>query len=80
MPSVLEYHHSPMEMETMTEGIAVGAALVSYTALTADGCDCMGVCDWTHSAMLCASWDWTVSTWWWHRKTTILVPRKTTEF
>lgn len=40
-----------MEMEAMTEGIAVGAALVSYTALSADGCDCIGVCDWTHSAV-----------------------------
>lgn len=39
----------------MTEGIAVGAALVSYTAITADECDCIGVCDWTHSTMLCAS-------------------------
>lgn len=26
-----------MEMETMSEAIAVGAALVSYTALSADG-------------------------------------------
>lgn len=38
----------------MTEGFAVGAALVSYAALKADGCDCIGVCDWTHAAVLCA--------------------------
>lgn len=54
-PSVLEYHHSPMETETMTEGIAVGAALVSSSAITADICDCIGVCDQTHSAVLRAS-------------------------
>lgn len=39
----------------MTEGIAVGAALVFCTALTADVCNCLGVCGWTHSAVLCAS-------------------------
>lgn len=39
----------------MTEGIAVGAALVSYTAGTADVCDCTGVCDGTCSAIFCAS-------------------------
>lgn len=52
-----------MEMETMTEDIAVGVALVSYTAITADVCDCIGVCVWTQSVMLCATWNWSMSAW-----------------
>lgn len=39
----------------MTEGITIGAAVVFYTVVTPDVCDCIQVCDWTHSAMLCAS-------------------------
>lgn len=57
----------------MTDGIAVGAALVSYTSITADACDCTGVCDWTHSAMLCSA-ETEVC-----QLNVISVPRKTTE-
>lgn len=52
-----------METETVTEGTAVEAALVSCTAITEDVCDCIGVYDWTHSAVLCASWNWSMSVW-----------------
>lgn len=52
---VYGYHYTHVGVETMTKGIAIGGALVSYTLVTLDVCDCMQVCDWTHSTMLCAS-------------------------
>lgn len=39
----------------MTKGIAIGAAVVFYTVVKTDVCDCIQVCDWTYLAMLCAS-------------------------
>lgn len=44
-----------MEIETMIEGIAIGATVVFYTVVTPDVCDCIQVCDQTHWAMLCAT-------------------------
>lgn len=52
---VLGCHHGPMEIEQITEGLAIGVTVVFYTVVTLDVCDCIKVCDWTHWAMLGAN-------------------------